>query len=1019
MYDYTGPLSSYRSSSRTVSNDSGLSKSLGDIPGLHFAHVAGSSSDVASIDHRGYLLKRSNEPFQSSNHVSGIPIENGEHQRDHRYLSETQFDAHQPQHLVEPTTKIDHVVTAVALIEHSVIPEKLSPAERTCNILASFFGLEDSIIESVTLNPPIKLDATPRIILPPKVHRITPTRSVPITFATSKQNRQFPLHRLDSAPTPGKLSPPSDFIDPKDGHIWHAKYCVLNDGFLYFYQNATEGESPEAIRERQQPQNQHIEQHLEQDDLSKSPMTRKSMTTGNLSALNGNGANGHQNVIWGKRVALHQVGAVRSSEFEHGKFSFELVAEDGDRLILRANDSEDLNEWLFQFHRTLASLMKNFVDAMGRNSKTHALDLCQRTQQIPRIPILIPQSVNDIAFTSRFQKASCVDTWSHKHGRSRRVNQPEEELPERIGVSVERKPPETPVIKLTEIPFSTNDNQGMAVDDLQEQESKQSEGCASQNVAIKIQVAAKPKNGGTYVAPHLRRKAEAIQNGVSVTTPAEVVETTPEPEPVAQVSDYAQAFVRGGCSDPRAVGGSIIDDIYKKRKSSVVGKVRLEAYGCYGGGRNDAEPNETSLCWEVGAVSECGVRSSNEDSFLVCSDARKAFESLEHYEEKVQWGKHDPGIFGIFDGHCGNEAARFATERITEYFYDEWKVESDIRSHGVKRAMQQALARLDKDFCKLCVEDGRDWDSGATAIVVAIVNEELIVSNLGDCRAVVCRSAAPQSDSKVGDSLRMDGWTQLVGDEDVNDQWVQAASSPHNSENDYILRDCYWKEMAAVHTPSRPDEKRRIERANGWITVDQDVPYGQMRRMDFCDEDVLEILQRCFSERYNQSQSTGAQPKQFNAAPKRIMMIERVCGDLAVTRAIGDRDFKAEFNQAEEQGDSSSVDTLLWDCSLALLFPNDHSRQFMGDLVSSVAETRVLKISHDNLIDEFLVVACDGLWDVLDPDEAVRVTRGLLFEKKWSAEKAAERLAELAIHLGSSDNVTVIVIRFFRGTAKK
>jgi serine/threonine protein phosphatase PrpC len=57
------------------------------------------------------------------------------------------------------------------------------------------------------------------------------------------------------------------------------------------------------------------------------------------------------------------------------------------------------------------------------------------------------------------------------------------------------------------------------------------------------------------------------------------------------------------------------------------------------------------------------------------------------------------------------------------------------------------------------------------------------------------------------------------------------------------------------------------------------------------------------------------------------------------------------------------------------------------------------------------LLACDGLWDVIDAEDAVRVTRDLLFEKKWLAKKAAARLAELAIHLGSSDNITVIVVR--------
>jgi hypothetical protein len=36
--------------------------------------------------------------------------------------------------------------------------------------------------------------------------------------------------------------------------------------------------------------------------------------------------------------------------------------------------------------------------------------------------------------------------------------------------------------------------------------------------------------------------------------------------------------------------------------------------------------------------------------------------------------------------------------------------------------------------------------------------------------------------------------------------------------------------------------------------------------------------------------------------------------------------------------------------------------------------------------DEFLLLACDGLWDVIDAEDAVRVTRDLLFEKKWLQE---------------------------------
>ena len=43
---------------------------------------------------------------------------------------------------------------------------------------------------------------------------------------------------------------PQNFYDPDDGHLWRAKYCVLEDGVLYFYQHANDGDSVEAAAER-------------------------------------------------------------------------------------------------------------------------------------------------------------------------------------------------------------------------------------------------------------------------------------------------------------------------------------------------------------------------------------------------------------------------------------------------------------------------------------------------------------------------------------------------------------------------------------------------------------------------------------------------------------------------------------------------------------------------------------------------------------------------------------------------
>ncbi|KAL1942062.1 hypothetical protein VTO73DRAFT_6592 [Trametes versicolor] len=57
--------------------------------------------------------------------------------------------------------------------------------------------------------------------------------------------------------------------------------------------------------------------------------------------------------------------------------------------------------------------------------------------------------------------------------------------------------------------------------------------------------------------------------------------------------------------------------------------------------------------------------------------------------------------------------------------------------------------------------------------------------------------------------------------------------------------------------------------------------------------------------------------------------------------------------------------------------------------------------------DEFLILACDGLWDVVSDQAAVELVRGMA-----DPRKAAEELLEHAYRNYSSDNVTVLVVRF-------
>ena len=68
---------------------------------------------------------------------------------------------------------------------------------------------------------------------------------------------------------------------------------------------------------------------------------------------------------------------------------------------------------------------------------------------------------------------------------------------------------------------------------------------------------------------------------------------------------------------------------------------------------------------------------------------------------------------------------------------------------------------------------------------------------------------------------------------------------------------------------------------------------------------------------------------------------------------------------------------------------------------------------------KFIILACDGLWDVISNQDACTFILNLLNSNnklenmnRHSPKNYAQRLAEYAIESGSTDNVSVIIIFF-------
>jgi serine/threonine protein phosphatase PrpC len=998
-----------------------------------------------------------------------------------------------PLHLDDELETVEEKVSTVTAVTTERVEEpesSMSHLDRSLEFAASFFGIQQFTASSNVASAVIK-ETSSNITTQSKASQVGTIQSDAIKQSAStslvKRSSSVPIvpkpttgsnttktntgkdvfknpGSVSSSPTHNLLRSSSDCghvsVHPRDriaedGHVWRAKYCVLEGGTLYFYRHQSDADTPEAHEERQQGGSYH-ENTAYTSNLAQSPMPSRTMLLGTIP----------RNCIWEKRVSLDCVGAVRTAIAEYGPNSFELLAADedeDDKLILRTETAEEMGEWIFQFHRSIATFVKNMMDTVG--SMPYDIHTSSRNKKGYAIPFSITSPVRNTSqlatFSPRYHKWTSPSTpsLSHGHGRNshhrRRVDSysrsktitatgsptfpplAEHALPLRRNVSVPLRRPPSPLLETppersappsrdpeTERPPACHK---YVPPHLRNKGSGNPVQCVPRSTTPAIAEHPPVVTPKKYVPPHLRNRSPLMETSSSSTSTtigftspsvpqqqqqqppmslsladrAAMVESVSEGdersgdgssyEDEADVyDDYDGTHTKlGGCADMK---GSILDPEYIPRKASRMPKVQATPFGF----RSDALTSPLTLCqWEIGAVSECGVRESNEDSYLIAGDLIKVLDARTAAAENdpTLWHSfpdHPPGLFALFDGHCGNHASRFAAEHLVRFVHDALKqcnTIASLESHAsVERVLHDAILRLDETFCNLCVQDGREWESGTTALIAALVQDHLVIANVGDARGVFSRSVPTDQTTALTDA----GWSVLPCD--------------GNDTLSGVARTTLWKEVTNTHSPSREDELARIQRANGWVTMETEIPVGQLQRMVLFDDDVIDILKRCFADRY--------QPSPKAAAPQRILQIHRVCGELAVSRSIGDRDFKAAFNKASE----GIVEEGGWDSSLFLLYPENHNRAFYGDLISNRPEFQALRVGTPGISEEFLLLACDGLWDVMDADDAVRVTRDCLFAKQWTAKKAAARLAELAMHLGSSDNITVLVVRFFDRT---
>ena len=93
-------------------------------------------------------------------------------------------------------------------------------------------------------------------------------------------------------------------------------------------------------------------------------------------------------------------------------------------------------------------------------------------------------------------------------------------------------------------------------------------------------------------------------------------------------------------------------------------------------------------------------------------------------------------FFGIYDGHGGAKAAEFAAENLDKNIIDEVMTRDEKE---IDEAVKQGYLNTDSDFLK------EDLRGGSCCVTALIRKGNLVVSNAGDCRAVLSRGGVAEA----------------------------------------------------------------------------------------------------------------------------------------------------------------------------------------------------------------------------------------------------------------------------------
>ncbi|CAL5353268.1 unnamed protein product [Camellia sinensis] len=356
-----------------------------------------------------------------------------------------------------------------------------------------------------------------------------------------------------------------------------------------------------------------------------------------------------------------------------------------------------------------------------------------------------------------------------------------------------------------------------------------------------------------------------------------------------------------------------------------------------------------------GSHTDKGHRQFNEDEHILIDHLSTQLPSL-------FLSPSPTSFYAVFDGHGGsNAASSYLKQNYTKLFFQEANFPQkpqELEDYNRKAFLRadQALADNVPAFC------------GTTALTAIVIGKHLFIANAGDSRAVLCRKGVSIQMSLYPSSA------ELGSPRHGSPAWL-AGMAPRGS--------------AAATAGMRRRRLGSSSSSAGGSAGFNDGGTGSNALRFYTDDapglkispTVVLVMSLCFIvlSTLDHRPTCLSERKRVEDLGGYFDNDGYLNGDLGVTRALGDWYMK---------------------------FPIGSSSPLIAE-----PEFQHTVLTED---DEFLIVACDGVWDVMSNQDAVRLVRGGLRSCN-DPQQCARELVNEAVRLNACDNLTAIVVCFTSG----